>query len=385
MTVLLLVVIYFAFISLGLPDSLLGSAWPSMYVSMGSTITGAGTLAMLISACTIISSLMADRILHRFGTHIVTTVSVAMTAAALFGFSFSTSYLHLVFWCIPYGLGAGAVDSALNNYVALHYSSRHMSWLHCMWGIGASVGPWIMGRCLVSGMGWPAGYQIIGSMQVVLTLILLCSLPLWRQKEHSVSEDETRNVLSLKEAIALPGAKQILIAFLCYCGLEGTTGLWAASWLVTVKGFSATEAAGFAALFYLGITIGRALSGFISDSTGDVNMIRLGQGITMLGILLLILGPSPALYKTGLILIGLGCAPIYPSIIHSTPDRFGKENSQSLVGIQMAAAYVGSMFAPKGFGLLSDWAGMHWYSAYLLFFLVLMTVMTEHANRQSSL
>ena len=381
----LLAVIYLSFISLGLPDTVLGSAWPLMHTELGVGIAHGGLVSMTISLMTVVSSLLSDRINQKLHAGIVTFVSTLMTAVALWGFSLCTRFWMLLLWAIPYGLGAGSVDAALNNYVAIHYKSSHMSWLHCMWGIGASVGPWIMGRCLVSGMGWPAGYQIIGSMQAVLTLILLCSLPLWRQKEHSVSEDETRNVLSLKEAIALPGAKQILVAFLCYCGLEGTTGLWAASWLVTVKGFSATEAAGFAALFYLGITIGRALSGFISDSTGDVNMIRLGQGITLLGILLLILGPSPVLYKTGLTLIGLGCAPIYPSIIHSTPDRFGKENSQSLVGIQMAAAYVGSMFVPKGFGLLSDWAGMHWYSAYLLFFLVLMTVMTEHANRQTSL
>ena len=378
MTGLLIAVIYLAFISLGLPDSLLGSAWPSMYESMHSTITGAGTLAMLISACTIVSSLMADRVIHRFGTARVTTCSVAMTACALFGFSVSRSYLQLVFWCIPYGLGAGAVDSALNNYVALHYSSRHMSWLHCMWGIGASVGPWIMGLCLNRGQGWPMGYRIIGVLQVILTVVLVVSFPLW--KHASETEEEVHQVLPLKEAIRLPGAKPILIAFLCYCGLEMTTGLWAASWLVTERGVNAVDAASYASLFYLGITIGRAFSGLISERAGDEKMIRLGQSIVLVGVILLFLNTTS---RIGLVLIGLGCAPIYPSIIHSTPSRFGKEHSQSLVGIQMAFAYVGSTFAPKVFGVISEWTGMRTYPLFLLLFLILMSAMTETANSQT--
>ena len=377
MTILLIAVIYLAFISLGLPDSLLGSAWPSMFEEMGSTITGAGTLAMLISACTIVSSLAADRVIHRFGTARVTTVSVAMTAAALFGFSFSTSYWQLVLWCIPYGLGAGAVDSALNNYVALHYSSRHMSWLHCMWGIGATVGPMIMGLCLNSGSRWPAGYRVIGIIQIVLTIILFFSMPLWKKESGSAEDEKNRNVLSLRKAVSLPGAKEILIAFFCYCGLETSTGLWAASWLVTVKGISTAEAASLAALFYLGITFGRGISGFIAEKLGDQNMIRLGQGLAGAGVLILLLIPDVTMAKIGLVMIGLGCAPIYPSIIHSTPARFGKENSQSLVGIQMASAYLGSTFAPKIFGLISDWAGMRWYPVYLVCFVLLMVVMTE--------
>ncbi len=379
MTVLLLAVIYLAFISLGLPDSLLGSAWPSMYEGMHASITGAGTLAMLISGCTIVSSLLADRMIHRFGTHAVTTVSVGMTAAALFGFSVSTTYAQLVLWCLPYGLGAGAVDSALNNYVALHYSSRHMSWLHCMWGIGATVGPWIMGRCLTSGQGWPAGYRIIGTMQVVLALILVFSFSLWKKNEAAAEEAE-RNVLSLREAVALPKAKAILLAFLCYCALEGTTGLWAASWLVKEKGVSASEAASLAALFYFGITAGRAVSGFLAEKLNDQKMIRLGEGIVLLGIAALLFSGTTVLSRAGLILIGLGCAPIYPSIIHSTPDRFGPENSQSLVGIQMASAYVGSMFGPKIFGLLSDLFGMSIYPLYLLLFTAVMITMTEKAK-----
>ena len=380
MTVLLIAVIYLAFISLGLPDSLLGSAWPSMYQSIGSTISGAGTLAMLISACTIVSSLLADRLIHRFGTHSVTTVSVGMTAAALFGFSSCTSYLQLAFWCIPYGLGAGAVDSALNNYVALHYSSRHMSWLHCMWGVGASLGPWIMGLCLSSGRGWPSGYRIIGTMQIGLTIILILSMPLWKQKTEAQEAETAHKVLSLAEAVSLPKAKAIMTAFLCYCGLEMTAGLWAASWLVSEKGIAPETAASFAAFFYLGITAGRAVSGFISEYFGDQKMIRLGEGIIIAGIVMLIISGTGPLSKAGLIVIGLGCAPVYPSIIHSTPARFGKEHSQSLVGIQMASAYVGSTFAPKVFALLSDTLGMGFYPFYLCFFALLMTLMTERAK-----
>ena len=380
MTALLIAVIYLAFISLGLPDSLLGSAWPSMFRDMGSTITGAGTLAMLISACTIVSSLAADRVIHRFGTARVTAVSVAMTAAALFGFSFSGSYWQLVFWCIPYGLGAGAVDSALNNYVALHYSSKHMSWLHCMWGVGATVGPLIMGLCLSGGARWPTGYRIIGFLQIALCVILVLSMPLWEKDSAGAPEEKERNVLSLRQAVSLPGAKAILIAFFCYCGMETSTGLWAASWLVSVKGISAAEAAGLASLFYLGITAGRGASGFIAEKLGDRNMIRLGEGVAGAGVLILLLAAHLTPAKIALVLIGLGCAPIYPSIIHSTPERFGKENSQSLVGIQMASAYLGSTLAPKLFGWISDWAGMRWYPVYLVFFVLLMLAMTETAG-----
>ncbi|WP_026496536.1 MFS transporter [Butyrivibrio sp. WCD3002] len=381
---LLIFIIYLSFISLGLPDSLLGSTWPSMYADLGSTITGAGTLAMLISGCTIVSSLMADKVIHKFGTAKVTAFSVAMTAAALFGFSTCTSYLQMAIWCIPYGLGAGAVDSALNNYVALHYSSRHMSWLHCMWGVGASIGPWIMSLCLTNGLRWPSGYRTISLLQVILTVILVFSVPLWKTESNAESDEKSRNVLSLRQAIALPGAKTILVAFFCYCALEMATGLWAPSWLVTEKGISATDAAGLGALFYLGITVGRAISGFISNKLGDQNMIRLGEFIIVAGVAILMFSGNLTLSKCALVLIGLGCAPVYPSIIHSTPARFGKENSQSLVGIQMAAAYVGSTFAPKIFGLISDYIGMFMYPFYLCFFVVLMILMTERGSKHIS-
>jgi fucose permease len=375
---LLLAVIYVSFISLGLPDSLLGSAWPVMYEGMHATVSDAGTLAMIISICTIVSSLLSDRLIRAFGTGKVTAVSVLTTAVALFGFSISGAYWHLVLWCIPYGLGAGAVDAALNNYVSLHFKARHMSWLHCMWGIGASTGPVIMGAA-IRHASWHAGYRAIGIIQIVLSSVIFLSLPLWKGEKDAHAQ-ETRNVVPLKDAVRLPGAASILVAFFCYCALESSTGLWAASWMVAERSVAAQTAASLASLFYLGITAGRAISGFVSERLGDQNMIRLGEGIALLGILCLF-PRIEALSFLGLVCIGLGCAPIYPSIIHSTPARFGAENSQSLTGIEMACAYVGSTLGPKVLGMLSDVLSLRIYPIYLLVFVVVMSLMTERSGK----
>ena len=380
----LLPVIYLSFISLGLPDMLLGSAWPVMHVSLHATVESAGNISMVISFCTIVSSLLADRLIHRFGTGRVTTFSVALTATALFGFSFSTSYLQLIFLAIPYGLGAGAVDSALNNYVALHYKARHMSWLHCMWGIGATLGPYIMGICLLQGDHWQAGYRTVGYLQVFLTILLVLSTPLWK-KEKDKKETEKRQVLSLSQALALPGARAIFLSFLCYCSIEAATGLWISSYFHLVRGVAEADAAQFTSMAFLGVTLGRGISGFISEKLGDVAMIRLGEGLILGGILVVLLPLPVKLTLFGFLFVGLGCAPIYPSIIHSTPLRFGAHNSQSLVGMEMAFAYVGSTFAPKIFGLISDGTGMQIFPFYLLFFLVVMVVMTERCNRATGL
>lgn len=382
MTTLLIVIIYLAFISLGLPDSLLGSAWPSMYQGLGSTISGAGNIFMIISAGTIVSSLMSDRVIHRFGTGKVTAVSVAMTAFSLFGFASCTAYWQLCLFAIPYGLGAGAVDSALNNYVALHLKARHMSWLHCMWGIGASVGPYIMGMCLTAGHGWQSGYRTIGFIQVVITALIFCSLPLWKGESSSASDEENRNVLTIPQALRLTGAPQVLLCFFGYCALEQSVGLWAGSWLNVVKNIPAETAASYASMFYIGITIGRALSGFITEKMGDKRMIRMGLAIIGIGCLILIFSGNSTLSLIGLVVVGLGCAPIYPSVIHSTPFRFGKENSQSLVGLQMASAYVGTTFMPKLFGVLSDIVGITLFPVWILLLLILIIVMSEWANRR---
>lgn len=376
---LLLVIIYLAFISLGLPDSLLGSAWPTMYQEFSVPVSYAGGISMIIAVGTIISSLQSDRLTKKFGTGKVTAASVLMTAIALFGFSISHSYAALCFWAIPYGLGAGSVDASLNNFVALHYASRHMSWLHCMWGIGASLGPYIMGYALTGGRGWNMGYRYIAILQIVLTTVLIFSLPLWKKHENidrGQSDGEAAaKPLSLRQIVKIPGAKEVMITFFCYCALESTAGLWASSYLVLRRGLSAETAAGFASLFFMGITAGRALSGFLTIKLNDTQMIWLGQGFILSGIVLLLLPFDKTSSLSGLILVGLGCAPVYPSIIHSTPEHFGADKSQAMIGVQMASAYVGTCFMPPIFGFIANHVSVSLFPIYLLAILVLMAVM----------
>lgn len=378
---LLLLIIYLAFISLGLPDSLLGSAWPTMYREFSVPVSYAGGISMIIAVGTIISSLQSDRLTKKFGTGWVTAVSVLMTAAALFGFSISHSYAALCFWAVPYGLGAGSVDASLNNYVALHYASRHMSWLHCMWGVGASLGPYIMGYALTDGQGWNMGYRCIAILQIALTAVLLFSLPLWKNQGNHDPEKADEKLsdkpLSLQQIIRIAGAKEVMITFFCYCALEQTTGLWASSYLVLRRGLSAETAAGFAGLFFIGITAGRALSGFLTIKLNDTQMIRLGQGLILLGIALLFVPSGSTCSLFGLILIGLGCAPVYPSIIHSTPEHFGADKSQAMIGVQMASAYVGTCFMPPIFGFIANHISPSLFPVYLLAILILMAVMHE--------
>ena len=375
---LLLTVIYLSFISLGLPDALLGAAWPSMYGPFGVPVSFAGCVSMLIALGTVVSSLQSSRLTRRFGAGRVTAASVGLTALALLGFSLSGSFWQLCLWAVPYGLGAGAVDAALNNYVALHYASRHMSWLHCMWGLGASLGPYFMGHALTTGRGWPMGYRWIAFLQIGLTAILFLTLPLWRIHGGSREEGPSAPALTLPQVLRLSGAKSMVAAFFCYCGLEQTAGLWASSYLTLEKGLPAETAAGFASLFFLGVTAGRGLSGFLTLVLNDRQMVRLGQGITALGILLLLLpvgGETAAL--AGLVLAGLGCAPIYPCFIHATPDHFGAENSQSVIGVQMAGAYVGTCLTPMVFGLLASRLTPALFPAYLLAVLLVMTLAHE--------
>lgn len=279
---LLIAVIYLSFISLGLPDGLLGAAWPSIYPQLQVPVSYAGVISMIIAAGTIVSSLMSERLTRKLGSGGVTALSVATTAVALFGFSISNSFWLLCLWSIPYGLGAGSVDAALNNFVALHYSSRHMSWLHCFWGIGCSAGPYIMAWCLTGGMGWNMGYRIVCLLQIVLTAILIFSLPLWKQKSASLADissdtDGKAKPFGLRRALKLPGVIHVLLAFFCYSAIEQTAGLWAASYMVLARDVSAQEAANWASLFYLGITVGRFFSGFITMQLNDRQMVRLGQ------------------------------------------------------------------------------------------------------------
>ncbi|MFT3945120.1 MAG: MFS transporter [Ancrocorticia sp.] len=392
---LLLAIIYVAFISLGLPDSLVGSAWPVMHSDLAVPVSFAGIITMVIASGTIVSSLQSDRLTKKLGPGLVTAISVGMTAAALMGFSFSGSFLAVCLWAIPYGLGAGAVDAALNNYVALHYESRHMSWLHCFWGIGASISPFIMGYSLTSGSGWSHGYWIVSVIQIVLAVALFASLPLWKMKSAQAggaaeSGDVTSNddgaaaPIPLARALRIPGVSLILTAFMAYCAVESTAILWASTYLVDARGVDIATAARFASLFLLGITLGRFLGGFVADKFGDNQMIRYGTLITIGGIVLVALPlENDILALAGLVIAGFGCAPIYPSIIHATPTNFGPENSQAIIGIQMAAAYTGATLMPPLFGFIATQTSLSLFPFYLAIFAVLLLVMTEKLNRRA--
>ena len=383
MASLLLPVIYLAFISLGLPDSLLGSAWPSMVGQLGADLSWAGIVSMIISAGTIVSSLCSERLNARLGTGGVTVVSVLLTAAALFGFSTCTRFWQLCVWAVPYGLGAGSVDAALNAYVSLHYKSRHMSWLHCMWGVGASAGPVIMGRALAGG-SWQGGYRIISLIQFGLTAVLLLSLPLWKRPEKTPEgADYTPEHRTLPQLLRMPGVPQVLLCFFCYCALESTAGMWAASYCTLVRGIDVGTAAGWASTFYLGITIGRGVCGFLTIKINDQNMIRLGQVLIALGVVLVLLPAGQGVLFAGLVTIGLGCAPVYPSIIHETPANFGREVSLAMTGIQMAFAYVGSCLMPPLFGLLAQYVTPALYPWFLAALLALMFAMAESLHRRT--
>ena len=405
---ILLLMIYLAFVSLGLPDALLGSAWPIMYQEFAVPVSYSGTVFMIICGGTILSSLNSEKLNRRFGTGKITAISVFLTAIALFGFSISHSFLMLCLFAIPYGLGAGSVDAALNHYVALHYSSRHMSWLHCMWGLGASVGPYIMGFVLQRGEPWSRGYLIVSLIQFALAIALFCSLSLWKKKPEELKENSSnapggmegkatsdgvgapkQRALSLKEIFAIPGAKECMASFYSYCALEQTVGLWAGSFMVLALGMEEKLAASYVALFYFGITFGRFLSGFFTMKWKDEQMVLGGSAIVFFGIFLLFTPWSKAMVLPALILIGLGCAPVYPSVIHSTPYNFGVEHSSALIGAQMASAYVGTLIMPPLFGVLGRSFSMKlfpYYSMFLLLFMVFtyrrMLQVTKKARRE---
>lgn len=393
---LLLAIIYLSFISLGLPDSLIGSAWPIMHVDLGVSMSSAGIITIIISVGTIIASFFSNALTNKLGTGLVTAISVTFTALGLIGFSFAKAFWMLCVFAIPYGLGAGAVDAALNNYVALNYPARHLSWLHCMWGVGASISPYIMSFALTGGLGWGSGFRIVFYIQISLSAILFFTLPVWKKcvkkssnfennidrisKNGAIEQTEQKKV-STASVFGIKGIYLVFIAFFAYCAMEQTAGLWATSYLVNYKGIEATVAAKFASFFYIGITLGRGISGFFAEKLGDKRLIRFGTIIILIGILLVAIPTSvswPSL--VGLIVIGLGCAPVYPAIIHSTPDNFGKENSQAVIGVQMAFAYIGITAMPPLFGLIAEKINIGLYSAYLLVFALLMLVMCEVLN-----
>lgn len=386
---LLLTIIYISFISLGLPDALLGSAWPTMYRELSVPVSYAGIISMIISSGTIFSSLQSDRLTKKLGAGMVTAISVAMTAAALFGFSASSSFLVLCLWAVPYGLGAGSVDAALNNYVALHYTSRDMSWLHCMWGVGTIIGPYVMGYALTNGMTWNRGYFIISMLQVGLSAALFLSLPIWRKMEKRKGEGipekgrDREKALTIKEILRIPGAKEIMVTFFCYCAVEQTAMLWGSSYMVLHNGLTAGEAASYASLFCIGITAGRFLNGFLMMRFKDEQMIRAGQAVIIAGILILLLPFGKVTAVGGLVLIGLGCAPVYPCIIHSTPANFGADRSQALIGVQMASANAGSCLMPPVFGLLANHISASLLPWYLLTVMALMVIMYANVIKKT--
>lgn len=373
---LLLPLIYIAFISLGLPDGLLGAGWPTMYGELGVPVSWAGVVSMIIAVGTIISSLLSDRLTRKLGAGRVTALSVALTAVALLGFSWSRQFWMLCLWAVPYGLGAGSVDAALNNDVAVHYTSRHMSWLHCMWGVGASVGPYIMGYALSLGQHWRAGYHWVAIIQVVLVFVLALSLPVWRKRESSTATTpvEATPPLPYRRLLHLPGVPAVMLTFLCYCALEQTAALWASSYLNLHKAIPKETAAFFGSLFFLGITAGRGLNGFLTLRWSDTRLTHVGfAGIALgIGLLALPLGKYGTL--AGFLLVGLGCAPIYPCTIHATPAHFGLAHSQAIIGLQMASAYVGSCLMPPLFGFLSSHLGQGILPVYLLVFLLIMVL-----------
>lgn len=401
---LLLAIIYLAFISLGLPDSLIGAGWPVMHEDLGVPVAYAGIVTMIIAAGTIVSSLLSERLTRRFGAGLVTAASVGLTAAALAGFAFSGSFWMLCLWAVPFGLGAGAVDAAINNYVALHYAARHMNWLHSFWGVGATISPLIMGWTLTSGGTWGNAYQTVALVQAVLTVVLVLSLPLWGkvdrmrpaavddgaaegEDEHDAEPSGPGSAhLPLGRALRIPGVVLVMVTFFAYCSLETTSFLWASTYLVEHRGVAPDTAATFGSLFLLGMTAGRFLAGFVADRIGDRLLIRGGFTLVGLGALLMALPlGTDVLALAGLVVAGFGCAPIYPAIIHSIPATFGRANSQAIIGIQMAAAYTGSTLAPPAFGVLATWTGMWIFPFFIAVMVALGVLMSERVNRLARL
>ena len=373
----LLAIIYLAFISLGLPDSLHGACWPVVHIAMDVPISYLGILSMVISGGTIVSSLFSDKLARKYGTRIVTVVSVFLTAIALFGFSISTKFWMLIVFAIPYGFGAGAIDASLNSYVALHYNSKHMSWLHCFWGVGTVISPFVMSYALTHS-AWNNGYRIVSLIQVCIGIVLLVTLPVWKVNEDKNAAENEEKSVGISGVLKIKGVPCLLIGFFAYCAAEATVMGWASTYMVEVKSVTAELAAKFGSLFFIGMTVGRFLGGFIMDRLGDRKMISFGTCMLLAGVLMLLVPiANPLLAEIGFVVIGLGCAPIYPCIIHSTPGNFGSENAGAIIGIQMASAYAGTTFMPPLFGWLGSLAGYSVLPLYLAVFAVLMIIMVE--------
>jgi fucose permease len=384
MATLFLALIYAAFISLGLPDSLLGVCWPVMQPELRVPYSFAGIISTTICGGTILSSFFSGPIVRRFGTANVTRVSVAMTAAALFGFFLSPSFGWLLLASVPLGLGAGAVDSVLNHFVAAHYQAHHMNWLHCSWGIGAMSGPLIVSGLVGEGGGWRSGYLAVGVIQGCLVALLFTSGPLWRWAEKelpSAHPDSATRSAGLLSVLKLRGAWPVLLAFLLYCGAESTMGLWGASFLVRSRGLDVSTAAFWVSVFYGSLTAGRFLSGFAAMKMTNPRLIRTGLLTILSGAGLMFLPLPAACSPIGFVLVGLGCAPVYPAMLHETPRRFGADLAPTLMGVQMAVAYSGATFLPPAFGFVTSGNHLALFPVIILLYGVVMLLCTEMTNR----
>lgn len=392
MATFFLLIIYMAFISLGLPDSLLGSAWPVMQTDLGVPLETAGLLFMTVSAGTIVSSVASGTLLKWFGTGKLTLISCIMTAGALLGFAAAPSLVWLVICAVPLGLGGGAVDAGLNNYVAAHYKAHHMSWLHCFWGVGATLGPIIMAQFISGPDSWRDGYLTVAGIQLALVLLLFVTLPLWNRgagNNHRASGEEKEDLHgagehgsegSVVKPLQVRGVKLALISFLFYSGAEATIGLWGSSFLVNMKELPAAVGAQWVSLYYAGITVGRLVTGFITFKVDNRTLIRGGQITALVGAALLLLPLPPVFSLAGFMITGLGLAPIYPCMLHETPVRFGRKHSQSIMGYQMAVAYVGSTFMPPLLGFLASLFGIGVFPFYIVLSAAVMLLFSEKLN-----
>lgn len=369
-TLLLLFIIYITFISLGLPDAILGVTWPVMREEFGVSIDMIGYVSIIITISTVISSLASGYLIEKLGTGKVTLFSVLLTALAIFGISVTPSFYWLLLLAFPLGFGAGSIDTALNNYVALHFKAHHMNWLHSFWGVGATLGPIIISFTILSS-GWRNGVTTIALIQIIIFAFLLLSLPLWN-KVHPSEElgEEMTPIKKPKNLIRERGVFVAVLVFIIYCAIEFSVGLWGSSYLVDIKYFNPDNAARIVAMYYLGITIGRFISGFLSFKLDNRQMIYLGLSIITLGVLLLNASLPTSIILIPFIIIGLGLSPIFPAMIHETPKSFGKGQSQYVIGYQMAGAYIGGSIFPPLFGIIARFISVSLFP----YFIAILTI-----------
>ena len=385
MATILLIIIYLAFISLGLPDSLLGAAWPVAYTQLGVPLSYAGLVSISITIGTVISSLISVRVIRRFGTGGVTAACVLLTGGALLGISFAQNFVFLLLLAIPLGLGAGAIDAALNNYVALHFKASHMSFLHSFWGVGATISPLIMSHYLRQNGNWHGGYRLVSIIQLSLAVIMFVTLPLWGKVSHGKADELTGELpeINNRAAIQKRGAIFAVLSFFFYCAGETSLGLWAATFFVQARGVDPSVAASWGSLFFFGIMGGRMISGLLAIRVKERTLIHIGLAIALFGVVLLALPLAQWCALAGILLFGLGCAPVFPNLIHITPQRFGKHYSQAIIGLQMAAAYLGSTLIPPLVGWIGQNHGFAWLPYFLMACLALLFASYLTCNKQT--